>query len=103
MSSIEKAIVLIAAVLNIAVVLFVIVAAGNPSLVGTIPSWLVLPTSIVSVLALVAIVRDLYLRTFTNPNSKLTWLFIIMFTGGVGMIVYVFRHAVKSRRVATAS
>lgn len=46
-------------------------------------------------LALVATIRDLYLRPFQNPNSKVTWCLLITSTGGIGWIVYVFRHALR--------
>jgi len=47
--------------------------------------------------ALVLTIRDLYLRPFANPNSKLTWLLLILLTGGIGWLVYVFKHALKPR------
>lgn len=46
-------------------------------------------------LALVATIRDLYLRPFRNPNSKVTWCLLIISTGGIGWIVYVSRHALR--------
>lgn len=53
--------------------------------------------------ALVVTVRDLYLRSFANPNAKLTWLLLILFTGGIGWLVYVFKHAFKPRTANNAS
>jgi len=47
--------------------------------------------------ALIVTIRDLYLRPFANPNAKLTWLLLILCTGGVGWLVYVFKHALKPR------
>lgn len=47
--------------------------------------------------ALVVTIRDLYLRPFVNPNAKLTWLLLILYTGGIGWLVYVFKHAFKPR------
>lgn len=48
-------------------------------------------------LALILTIRDLYLRPFADPNRKLTWLLVILLTGGIGWLVYVFRHALKPR------
>ena len=48
-------------------------------------------------LALILTIRDLYLRPFADPNRKLTWLLVILCTGGIGWFVYVFRHAMKPR------
>lgn len=48
-------------------------------------------------LALVLTIRDLYLRPFADPNRKLTWLLVILLTGGIGWLVYIFRHAMKPR------
>lgn len=50
-----------------------------------------------NVVALVLTVRDLYLRPFPKANSKLTWLLLILYTGGIGWMIYVFRHALKPR------
>jgi hypothetical protein len=47
--------------------------------------------------AFIVTIRDLYLRPFANPNAKLTWLLLILMTGGVGWLVYVFRHALRPR------
>ena len=53
--------------------------------------------------ALVLTIRDLYKRPFPNPNSKLTWLLLILLTGGIGWIVYLFRHALKPRPAVAES
>ena len=50
-----------------------------------------------NLIALVLTIRDLYLRTFPSPNTKMTWLLLILLTGGIGWIVYVFRYALKPR------
>ncbi len=50
-----------------------------------------------NLLALIATFQDLYLRPFSNPNSKVTWCLLILCTGGIGWIVYVFRYALKPR------
>jgi hypothetical protein len=47
--------------------------------------------------ALIVTIRDLYMRSFPNPNSKLTWLLLILCTGGIGWLVYVFKHALRPR------
>jgi hypothetical protein len=52
--------------------------------------------------ALVVTIRDLYLRPFVNPNTKLTWLLLILVTGGIGWLVYVFKHAFKPRTANSA-
>jgi hypothetical protein len=48
-------------------------------------------------IALIVTIRDLYLRPFVDPNRKLTWLLLILLTGGIGWVVYLFRHALKPR------
>lgn len=97
MNAIDRGVVLAAAGFNILVALFAIAAAGNSSLVGSLPGWVVGIGAVVSIWGLIVIVRDLYARQFENPNSKLTWLFVIMFTGGIGLIVYLIKHAWKPR------
>jgi uncharacterized membrane protein len=52
--------------------------------------------------ALVVTIRDLYLRPLVNPNAKLTWLLLILGTGGIGWLVYVFKHAFKRRNADNA-
>ena len=52
---------------------------------------------ILNLIALVITIRDLYLRHFPNANSKVTWCLLITWTGGIGWIVYVFKHALKPR------
>jgi hypothetical protein len=47
--------------------------------------------------ALVMTIRDLYLRPFPNPNTKRIWLLLILTTGGIGWIVYIFKYALKPR------
>jgi hypothetical protein len=51
--------------------------------------------------ALVLTIRDLYKRPFRNPNDKLTWLLLILFTGGIGWLVYLFRYAIRPRELET--
>jgi hypothetical protein len=47
--------------------------------------------------ALIVTIRDLYLRSFNNPNDKLTWLLLMMLTGGIGWFVYLWRYAFRPR------
>jgi len=42
-------------------------------------------------------IRDLYKRRFPKANDKLTWLLLMMMTGGIGLVVYIFRYAFKPR------
>ncbi len=48
--------------------------------------------------ALVLTIRDLYKRPFDSENAKLTWALLILMTGGIGWVVYVFKYALKPRR-----
>ena len=50
-----------------------------------------------NVVALVLTMRDLYLQNFEDENAKLTWALLILMTGGIGWLVYVFKHALKPR------
>ncbi len=63
--------------------------------------WAILPYHFLgmglSIAGLIVTIRDLYLRPFANPNSKLTWLLLILLTGGIGWLVYIFRHALHPR------
>lgn len=72
---------------------------------GTLRSpmpWSLLPLHafgmVLNVTALVLTIRDLYLRSFPKENAKLTWLLLILLTGGVGWLVYIFKHAMKPRQ-----
>jgi hypothetical protein len=47
--------------------------------------------------ALLLTIRDLYLRRFPDENAKLTWLLLILLTGGVGWLIYIFKYALKPR------
>ena len=47
--------------------------------------------------ALITTIRDLYLRPFANANAKVTWLLLILLTGGIGWLVYIFKHALRPR------
>lgn len=52
---------------------------------------------LMNVVALVLTIRDLYLRSFPKENDKLTWHLLILLTGGIGWIIYVFKYARKPR------
>jgi hypothetical protein len=101
MNRIEKAVLLCALIAQL-----VVIALGIHGLSSEPPSPSIVPrfglalTMLLSIAAVVLIVRDLYKREFPNPNAKLTWLLIMAFTGGFGMLVYVFRHAVHPRTKA---
>ncbi len=41
--------------------------------------------------------HDLYKRSFPNPNSKVTWAILMLYTGGIGLFVYIFKHGFKPR------
>lgn len=45
--------------------------------------------------ALATTFRDLYHRPFSDPNAKLTWCLLILSTGGIGWLVYIFKHALQ--------
>jgi hypothetical protein len=52
---------------------------------------------LLNLVALVLTIRDLYLRSFPKENTKLTWLLLILMTGGIGWLVYVFKYALRAR------
>jgi hypothetical protein len=54
---------------------------------------------VLNVTAFILTLRDLYLRSFPDPDAKLTWLLLMFLTGGVGWIVYIFRHALRPRGI----
>ena len=55
-----------------------------------------------NLVAVVLTIRDLYKRPFPRPNEKLTWGLLIVCTGGVGWVAYVFKHALKTRDPGSA-
>ena len=61
--------------------------------IGAIWGWLCIALTI----------RDLYLRPFPNPNSKVTWTLLILMTGGIGWVVYLVKYALKPRPSANQS
>lgn len=71
---------------------------GNPDSLfkSTLKYWALIYV-IASILTLYYLINDLYKRNFGNPNTKVTWAIIMFFTGGIGLIVYAFKHAIKPR------
>ena len=51
---------------------------------------------VLNLLAFILTFKDLYRREFENPNSKLTWTLLILGTGGVGWIIYMLKHILRS-------
>ena len=50
-----------------------------------------------NLVALVITIRDLFLRQFPQANQKSVWILLILSTGGIGWLIYVFRHALRPR------
>ena len=50
-----------------------------------------------NLIALILTLRDVYLRRFPNENDKVTWTILILMTGGIGWLVYLFKYAFKPR------
>lgn len=49
--------------------------------------------------ALVLMIRDLYRRDFPNPNSKLTWLLLILFAAPISWVLYLYWYGLRPRPV----
>jgi len=47
--------------------------------------------------------RDLYLRRFDSENAKVTWALLIVMTGGIGWLVYIFKYALKPRPASSGA
>jgi hypothetical protein len=98
MRGVERCLVLAAIIYMAVYVPFFFMAPG-----GFWGRWMtvILPLHFLSMLlnliAIVLTIRDLYLRRFPTENAKLTWLLLILCTGGIGWLVYVFKHALKPR------
>ena len=106
MNGAEKAIV-IAALIHMGVYVPYILVQGYRGANGAaVPPAAIVPMYITGMalnfVALLFTIKDLYLRPFTNPNSKLTWLLLILLTGGIGWLVYVFKHALWRRPTVDA-
>jgi hypothetical protein len=96
MTRIEKAIVFAAIIYMIIYApyfLFQITRDTPPHFVTIIP-WHVIGM-ILNFAAIVATFRDLYRRPFSYPNAKLTWCLLILYTGGIGWLVYIVKHALR--------
>jgi len=100
MSAAEKTVVLIAFIGQLLFVAVGVWALEQPDLGIFVDQW-VIPISAflfaVSFAAVVLLIRDLYKRPFKSPNAKLTWLLAMFLTGGIGIVLYAFVHAFKSR------
>ncbi|WP_116812422.1 PLDc N-terminal domain-containing protein [Steroidobacter cummioxidans] len=98
MNRLEKAIVFSALVAQCVVIaLGVFGLSSEPPRPSSAPRSALALTLLLSIAAIVLLLRDLYKREFPNPNSKLTWLLVMAFTGGIGILIYAFRHAVHPR------
>ena len=98
MNRIEKAVLLCALMAQVVVIAIGIHDLGSePPGPSSAPRWMLALTMLLSLAAIVLIFRDLYKREFPNPNSKLTWVLIMAFTGGIGIVVYALRHALRPR------
>ena len=101
MSRFEKAIVITALVYMAIYVPYFLILAASGCLGVDVPLSAIFPFHLLGMAlnfaALIVTIRDLYLRPFPNPNSKLTWLLVILYTGGIGWLVYLFRHAMLPR------
>ena len=53
--------------------------------------------AVLGMAAFVVVLRDLYLRSFPDPNAKMLWTLVILMTAGIGFFVYVLAHAMKPR------
>lgn len=98
MNRLEKAILFSALVAQCVVIaLGVYGLSSEPPRPSGVPRSALAFTMLLSAAAVVLLFRDLYKREFPNPNSKLTWLLVMAFTGGIGILIYAFRHAVRPR------
>jgi hypothetical protein len=52
---------------------------------------------------LILALRDLWLRPQLAPFAKAWWLVALLFTGGIGWIVYLPLHFFRARGNATTS
>ena len=98
MNRIEKAVLLCALIAQVVVIALGIHDLGSePPGPSSAPGWMLALTMLLSLAAVALIFRDLYKRPFPNPNAKLTWVLIMAFTGGIGIVIYALRHAVRPR------
>ena len=101
MSRTERAIVIIALAYMIIYVAYFLMQMYLAAHGRQVSPWAILPYHFLGMglifAGLIVTIRDLYLRPFANPNSKLIWLLLILLTGGIGWLVYIFRHAFHPR------
>lgn len=101
MNRLERTIVLVA-LCNMALYIGTMVVVGilsatNPAPPGSeLFAWAIFAVFL-NYTAMIVTIRDLYLRSFNNPNDKLTWLLLMMLTGGIGWFVYLWRYAFRPR------
>lgn len=101
MNRLERTIVL-AALGNMAIyigtmVVISIMSGTNPAPPGSAFFAWAISVVLLNYAGLIVTIRDLYLRAFNNPNDKLTWLLLMMLTGGIGWFVYLWRHGLRTR------
>jgi len=98
MNLIERTIV-IGALINMAIYVpcfFLLFFPAANGFSHTLIAWHIVGM-LLNFVVIVLTIRDLYRRRFANPNSKITWCLLICCTGGIGWIVYVFKHAFRPR------
>lgn len=47
--------------------------------------------------SLVLMIRDLYRRDFPDPNSKLTWLLLILLAAPISWVLYLYWYGLRPR------
>ncbi len=101
MNRVEKAVVLGALLYMVLYIPYFLIQVFRIESGIGVPLWAILTPHFLgmawNLVALILTIRDLYLRPFANPNSKLTWLLLITYTGGIGWLVYIFKHAFRPR------
>ena len=90
MSKLERAILSLAVAAPLAVVT---IGTRFHGLFG----WLMLIAFLSNATAVFIVFRDLYRRQFEDPNAKLKWALWMFLTGGLAMVVYVFKHGLHPR------
>lgn len=90
MSKLERAILVLAIVAPLAAVT---IGGRWDGLFG----WLAFLAFLSNCAAFFIIFRDLYRREFDDPNAKLRWALWMFLTGGLAMVVYIFKHGLQPR------
>jgi hypothetical protein len=79
--------------------LYVCVQAYREHRGADVPILLIVPFAVSAVvlnwIALCFTLRDWRLRSFSSNRLKVIWLLLILLTGGVGWLVYIFKYALK--------